>query len=386
MLACGPAHPLPRELEDVIDLHDIRGIVLATATGEIDLSTPTGRMIARTLGAAARHEAEHKAERQRRERRQQAQAGRPHSSGTRGYGYAPDKVTIIDDEAAIVRETVTRVLAGESLGSIARDLNTRNIPTATGGPWQIPTLKAVLFSARISGRREYHGEIVHEASWPAIITPAVSDQLRALLTRPAAGPATARTYLLSGILRCATCGKGLGGRPHHGRRRYVCAKAPGNGKCGTVTIMADLAETEVRDQVLTALDVPEFLARLMTTVTIGTDAEHVTSQLRRIDDRRDELAAMWAAGELSRKEWLAARTGLAAEADNLTATLAASEHGRALAEFAAMEGDLWHRWDELTHGARRALVTAVTDHIDVHPTGHTGRRWDPERIRPIWRT
>jgi site-specific DNA recombinase len=50
----------PRELEDVIDLHDRHGIQLATCTGDIDLSTPTGRLIARTLGAAARHEAEHK--------------------------------------------------------------------------------------------------------------------------------------------------------------------------------------------------------------------------------------------------------------------------------------------------------------------------------------
>jgi len=49
-------------------------------------------------------------------------------------------------------------------------------------------LKQVLTSARISGRREYHEEIVHENSWPAIITPAVSDQLRALLT-PTAGTA-----------------------------------------------------------------------------------------------------------------------------------------------------------------------------------------------------
>jgi DNA invertase Pin-like site-specific DNA recombinase len=75
----------------VIDLHDTLGVELAPATGEIDLSTPTGRMIARTLGAAVRHEAERKAGRQARERRQQAQAGKPHSSGARGYGYAPTR-------------------------------------------------------------------------------------------------------------------------------------------------------------------------------------------------------------------------------------------------------------------------------------------------------
>jgi hypothetical protein len=39
-----------RDLEDVIDLHDKSGVPLATATGEIDLATPTGWLVARTLG------------------------------------------------------------------------------------------------------------------------------------------------------------------------------------------------------------------------------------------------------------------------------------------------------------------------------------------------
>jgi DNA invertase Pin-like site-specific DNA recombinase len=145
----------PRELEDVIDLHDSQGIALGTVTGEIDLSTPTGRMVARTLGAAARHESEHKAERQRRERLQKAQAGQP-STGTRGYGYT----AIIDAEAAVIREAATRVLAGESLRSVAFDFNDRAIPSATGKQWSPGALRAVLVSGRISGRREYHGQIV----------------------------------------------------------------------------------------------------------------------------------------------------------------------------------------------------------------------------------
>ena len=47
----------PRELEDVIDLADKHALELATVTGEVDLSNPTGRLVARMLGAAARHEA-----------------------------------------------------------------------------------------------------------------------------------------------------------------------------------------------------------------------------------------------------------------------------------------------------------------------------------------
>jgi len=109
-------------------------------TGEIDLSTPTGRLVARTLGAAARHESEHKSERMRRARLQAAEQGRPHPSGQRGYGYAADRITIIDQEAEVVREAATRILAGESQGSVAADLNGRGIPTATGKQYGLPEL------------------------------------------------------------------------------------------------------------------------------------------------------------------------------------------------------------------------------------------------------
>ncbi|MFD8006717.1 recombinase family protein [Streptomyces mirabilis] len=90
----------PREWEDVIDLADRHGVELATVSGEIDLATPTGRM----LGAAARHEAEHKAERQKRQRRQAAGAGRIAGGGTRPYGYEEDRLTIRESEAEMIRE------------------------------------------------------------------------------------------------------------------------------------------------------------------------------------------------------------------------------------------------------------------------------------------
>ncbi|HEV2370834.1 MAG TPA: recombinase family protein [Streptosporangiaceae bacterium] len=118
-------------------------------------------------------------------------------------------MTIVDAEARVIREAAMRARAGESLRSIAADLNARGIPSAKGGQLQTLVLRGVLTSARVSGRREYHGEIVHEQSWPAIITTAESDELRALLAPKPTTPRTqARTYLLSGILTCAVCHKG----------------------------------------------------------------------------------------------------------------------------------------------------------------------------------
>jgi hypothetical protein len=58
------------------------------------------------------------------------------------------------------------------------------------------------------------------------------------------------------------------------------------------------AETEVRDQVLTALESRAFVARLMRASADATPSEEktVSDQNRAIDERRDELAAEWARG------------------------------------------------------------------------------------------
>jgi site-specific DNA recombinase len=222
---------------------------------------------------------------------------------------------------------------------------------------------------------------------PAIITADHSDRLRALLSGRTGTPRDrARTYLLSGILRCAVCGKGLCGRNHAAGRRYICPKQPGSTACGTVFIMADNAESEVTDRVLAALDSPETLARLLATAggQEGTNPNDISDRLRDIDEQRGELAALWAAKEIDRKEWLRAGAELRDEADTLTAQLARTQRSRALADFAALEGGLWERWDHLTPGIQRALIAAVVDHIDVRPA--RTRHWDPDRIAdPIWR-
>jgi DNA invertase Pin-like site-specific DNA recombinase len=245
----------PRELEDVIDLHDKHGIQLATCTGDIDLSTPTGRFIARALGAAARHEAEHKAERQRRQVRQAAEQGKP-NGGQRGYGYSTDRTQIIEAEAEVIQEFARRARAGEPLGEMAYDLNERGITTSTGKQWSRTALRTVLLSARISGRREYlpgdsyeyghkppTGEITATGCGPAIISEEDSDRLRALLAAPGRDKNPSRRsyrYLLSGICCCGRCGSRMSGRPHNsGRPRYICFKdasrpAAGGSPCSPI--------------------------------------------------------------------------------------------------------------------------------------------------------
>lgn len=407
----------PRELEDVIALHDRHGIDLATCTGDIDLGTPTGKLVARVVGAAARQEVEHKSERQQLQNRQAAEAGKVRATGKhRPFGWsASGDPTVVEEEAEAIRSCTTRVLAGESLSSVCRSMNASGVVTTTGRQWTVLAMNNLLLQARISGRREYNpvvrgkarppiGEILATDAFPAIITPAQSDQLRSLLADPTragknngraggtgAGRGQARKYLLSGILRCGLpgCGAGLKGRIHNGQPRYQCVKQPGKGGCNGVAIRARLADGHIRDLVLTALDNPKLFTKLLAAASKEgvTDPDQASKELRAIDAKREELAEAWANDEMTRKEWLAAKNRLDARADTITRKLATNEHAQALLDFARMDGDVWHRWETLTAGGKRALVAACIDHAAVHRLDPTKPRkiFDPDRIRPLWR-
>jgi site-specific DNA recombinase len=386
----------PVELEAVIDLADRTGLKLATVTGEIDLATPTGRMVARILGATARQEVEHKAERQKRARRQNAEAGKPGGGGTRPYGYEADYVTVVDSEAAIVRDCAARVLAGESLSSVCRDLEARDVRTTRGNHWKPSQLRRLLASARISGRREHTprsvkdkgtrpllGEIVADAVWPAIISEADSDKIRALLADPKRlkySPATGRKYLLSGILRCGLCGGKLAGRPREGVPRYVCSNLPGNGTCGKIATNAERTDTLIRDMLLKRLETADFRDRLYERAEVdpGLRAAVLT------DERRlEELAEEWADGGLTRGEWKAARARIEARLEDNRAELARVAETTPLDGLAGSYEDLLTVWESMNVSQRRAVVAACLERVDVDRASKLP--WDPDRFKPVWR-
>jgi len=396
----------PRELEDVIELADRHGLALATVTGDIDLQSPTGRMVARLLGVSARYESEHKGERQRRQIQQAAEAGHQVAGGRRPYGYALERgtgritATVDPLEGPIVSECARRVLAGESIASITRDLNQREVLTSAGNPWNRTTLRRMLCSARISGRREHIstdsyqgvrplvGEIVStESDWPGIISVEESDRLRALLTRPDRRLTTggSRKHLLSGILHCARCGQPMVGRSSRGVLRYVCNRNPDGGKdaCGRIFITSAPTDDHIRDLVLSALDSPEMVTRLRHRDQPEPDLH---ARIRADEDELEALAADHGNGEISRAEWRAARGPIVARLDAARERLATSTQTTALHGFVGTYADMLARWTGANVSQRRAVITAVLEKATVHPATVMGRnRFDPDRLQPVWR-
>lgn len=391
----------PVELEHFISLADQRKIDLGTITGFADLATPAGRMFARMLGAYAAYEGEHKSERMRAKWAQNAELGMPWMGGSRPYGYLDDRTTLHPDEAPHVRDAATRVLAGESLRSVAAALNKAGATTVGGKQWSGPSLRQVLRSARISGRREVFpegvsaskgvGVVVATECWEPIISVEDSDRLRALFTSPERLANHTRNtrakHLLTGLLVCQRCGGRMYGLVWEAGGKaplYRCPSPTSGGRetCGRTSVLMKYAEPVVRNVVLEAIDSADFRDRLHARSEVDPS---VAEQVTKDEATLRELAAMMGAQELTMDEFKTARDIVATRLERNKAQLARVTNTNALALLDAREGDLVQKWDALTVGQQRAVLGEVLARVEVAPAEGRGVKFNPKRLVPQFR-
>ncbi|MCU1543346.1 MAG: recombinase, partial [Microbacteriaceae bacterium] len=169
------------ECEQFVELCDRAGVEqLATVTSDINFGNDNGVLVARITAAVAANESARKSARIKRKIQQNVEQGRPNGGAQRPFGYEPDKVTVREAEAEVIRLLVDRFLAGESVRSLVVWMNEQEIPTtAAAEEWRTPTLRAVLVSGRIAGIRDHHGVATGPAAWPAIISEEKHQQILA---------------------------------------------------------------------------------------------------------------------------------------------------------------------------------------------------------------
>lgn len=195
----------PREWEGILDLHAAHKIEVHTwVSGSINLATADGRAMARTLAAWDAAEAERISERVKRAIVQKAQQGKPHG-GSRAYGWKADRITPDPDEQAIIVELARRVVSGESIHFLARDLNERKVSTVSGKPWTRASIRYMLKSPRMVGKRVHEG-IEYPAVWPAALDELTWRHVRAVLDGDGRlRGSNGRVSLLAGIAVCGEC-------------------------------------------------------------------------------------------------------------------------------------------------------------------------------------
>lgn len=245
---------LMRRMDDMVRLWNIarrRNVLVATVAGDLDLTTPSGRSNAMLWGVIAAIEIDNLTDRLQRKALQSVQAGKNANGGSRPFGWDVKRMKHHPVEKDVLLDLAARVIAGESLTSLARDLNRQRIPTPgwrdraakakeNGEPeprwirWDSRKVKVVLSNERHAGRVSHHGKVVTDehglpvtALWEPILPPDEFDRVQAAIDGRSVtndGWTSQRRHLLSGtIMRCSECGeKLLAFQQTGGKTSYRC--------------------------------------------------------------------------------------------------------------------------------------------------------------------
>jgi site-specific DNA recombinase len=386
----------PVELERLIPRLEQRGVQVQTVTaGVIDIGTPSGRAVARTLGAWARFESEHKSERIRAKKRETALLGGVNAGGSnRPYGYAADKLTVIPAEAKLLRALMRRFLAGTSTAELCRDLNARGVPATGARAWFSGSLDLVLCSARIAGWRQAPrttsgrgpGEFLVRAQWPAIVSRRDVERARALMADETRRPGSPSRWLLAGIVLCDGCGQPMAvTNRNQAEQRYGCARG-GSGnislRCGHVSIAVMFLDRLVTARLTQAVE--GGLVRRM--LELDGDLYAPTAESVRADEVR--LAALGHdhdTGVISRPEWLRRRNAIAERVVAHRQALTEAPDPPQLRRMARAPKRFGQTWAAATLREQRTLVRTLTRDIRITAAPADRRTLNPDRVHFAWR-
>lgn len=438
-------HRSPAELEEYIDVCEPRSVQTRTVkAGALDLSTATGRMIARQLGVQARYEVERMVERQKRKRDEMAKRG-VFFGGRRPFGWEADGVTprslvcygcgrddpadftltvscrectatgsidgwactrckapngrhvwahcrgcgaaanvLEGSEFTRIREAADAVLAGASLRSIAVEWNTMDppVPTSTGGDWEGPEVGAMLRRPRNAGILVHRGQEAGPGGWPAAIDEPTWRSLVALLDDPARRntPGNERKWLGTSLYECGPCGALV--------RVFTSNRTASYGCRETKHVMrkAEPLDAYVQWMLLDRVGRPD-MADLLAAREEPVDVRGAQRDMREARATLDALAAALGAGEMGLQEWRVARQAANARLEMAEQTLAGAVQVNPVASLVGAE-DIDAAWTALDLSRKRAVISYLM-RVRVFPARRGrlpgGTYFDAESVRIEWK-
>lgn len=265
----------------------------------------------------------------------------------------------------VVQTMVRRVLAGESLRSIATELNNNGTPSVRGAKWTNTVIRQMVMNPAYAALRVHRGQVVGPGDWQAIISVEDHDAVVALLTDPARRiqKQNKRVHLLSGVARCAVCDTKLFPQPKstNGVLGYVCR----NG--GHVTINAQMLEAQVVDRIMDRFT--NQLADLR--VEPSKDVVNARAEIARLEALLTEARESMIAGEMSVKQFNLTEARVDADIDRHRRTTKKVPVPTTVDGMSAAD-DPRVFWDSLSVEQQTAMVRALLT-IHVRPVGIVGR-------------
>lgn len=368
------------ELEGLIKLHDETGVRIQTCvSGEDDLATADGRMVARIKASVDAAEAERIGERVRRAHLQRARAGATNHGG-RPFGWAEDKLTLEPTEAELIRDAANRVIDGVPLREIARQWCLAGVPTSRGKTWTHTTLRRLLKRPRLAGWRTHHDRIVLDAAgrpvrgvWEPLLDQDTFDRLQVALARDGRGGGRrgARRYLLTGIVRCGVCGGRMNGTTTKTGYAYTCAG--GEPSNHTVTLAGPQT-----DRVIVALVKARLSAEQLPAVETPHDPD--AERLAAIPDMIAELMEAFRSRRLSAAVVFPQVEALEAERAELQ-----TKHDRFIVATTVPTATTPEALEGLDVDRLRAVIERLVDAVVIAPASRRGEPWSTDRLTVVWR-
>lgn len=311
-------HRSVTELEGYIDLCEKRGVSTYTVqAGELDLATPTGRMVARMLGNVARYESEHKGARVARARQQKAMAGE-WAGGTRPFGWGMptggtrkktdrqtgeevevpelDMTKVVPEEAEALLLWTDTILSGGSIRSIVKWCADKGVTTTRGNPITHIDARDMLMRPRNAGIAVYRGEEIGRGLWEPIVPEEKFRAVVALLKDPSrrTSRGTQPKWLGSLLYLCGRdCGHGMTVTQSGGRNypSYKCPTGHGGGR------RAEVVDRYVEDTLVERLERDDAHDLLLPTPD-DVDVAALQAEAERARQRMKDLGGLFGAGQI----------------------------------------------------------------------------------------
>lgn len=379
---------LTEELDRVIRIE----IPVHTVTaGDLDLSTPAGRAVARTITAWARYEGEQKSLRQQSSHRQRARAGRSFWSHRRPFGFT-EAGDHLDVEADALRECYGRLRQGDTFAACAAWLTSEGLTTTRGERWDGSRLSRTMRHPRNAGLSVYRDEIVGQGEWESIVP---EEEWRAILARSEAMPRAKGAdaarggqvrSLLGGLVVCAECGEKVRrtrqqssrkGDDGQARKVYAYVYQP---RCQHVAVRADWLDEHVTKAVWRAAASP---ARALADgpEVAPEEAQQAAAEAVSLRERLEDVARREAMDELTSEQ-------AKVQNDVLRQRLADAE-AKAVAYYSASPLDrayspstivaAWKSGEMSLQHQREAVVRYV-ESITVRPRLNRNERANPDMV------
>ena len=299
-----------------------RGVRVVSITEQAD-DTPTGKLLEAIIESVDEFYSENLAQEVLRGMREAA---------TRGFWmttYAPygykrvyvqdgikkrPKLELNPPADAVVRRIFDMVLQGRSILDVTKTLNAEGIPTTNGKKWLKTTIHTMLDHEAYTGTLVWGAKakdgappVRVEDAHPAIVSKRDFQQARKLLASRAPKKMNPRRasspYLLSGLVKCETCGKAMtAAEAKSGRYTYyICHSLlkRGKGTCETPRLNAKSFEklivNEIRENVLTESNIRD-LVKLLDEEMDGVAREQrdrLETIEEELEDVKKRLGRIW---------------------------------------------------------------------------------------------